>query len=266
MMINLIRSDLFRLKKSKTFRKSIIILLVFMIISIIGFSILGRGLSLISIAIDNKDYGFHIKSPSLTNWYLDLFTSSLGFTFIIYLITLFLVGNVVIAKYDCGILKNSISSGHDRCRIYISNLISIFIAILFMAVLTLVIPFILWSIIFYPQNKILEEELLLIIKIIPVWLIILFAMTSFYVFLATISKSKGIVIGLGILNLSVLSMTLIFIGSSKIINKVPILMLMDLCSSPSFNTPLTSFLINSIIIIFSTTILGCITVTNQDIK
>lgn len=265
-MTNLIKSDLYRLKKNKTFRKCIFSMVIFIILITGLFSEPGAEIGIITTQVDNRMYGFILNNTLIGESPMDIFAIALGFTGIICIMLLFIVGELVMERYEFGVIKNTVSYGHNRYKIYISNLLCILVAIILLSIMTIVVSCGIWSVIYGVNKSITGSEFTMILKVIIVWLVILCAMASIYTMIHTLARKKTTVLGLSVLFVAFIPMSLIELKISYINYKIPMLMLMDLCSMPFNNGLLLTFAVNSILIILISTILGCIIFNKQDIK
>lgn len=265
-MINLLKADLFRLRKSTTFRTSMIL----MGLLVIGFSFLycmSEDFLFIHVTHrDNRTYGFLIGDIKNNIDYLNFFRSSLGFTLFTCLTMVFLVTDSTITRYSNGILKNIVSYGHDKYKVYLSNLISNYVGVCIVAISYIVFSMITAICLFPPERMISKDELYIIFKITIVLLIILGAMISFYTLISTVIKSKAIITTLSALFMVLVSAILFDAISASVKNKIPIYMLLNICGQPTDSKLLGTFVINSVIIIFISTVLGCIVFKKQEIK
>lgn len=265
-MINLLKADLFRLRKSKTFKISMLIMLVL----VFGFVFLyldAEGfLNINATYRDGRMYGFSIGNIKDNREYINYFRSSLGFMIFICLTMLFIVTDFVISKYSKGILKNVVSYGHSKYKVYISNLISIYTGISVIAILYVTLSMIITTILFPIGSGISKGEIIIILKVMLTVLIILAAMVSFYTLICTIIRSKAVVTTVGALFMTLVSAMLFDVISIPMKNNIPIYMLTDICGQPTDLPLINTFIVNSIVIVVISTILGCIIFNKQEIK
>lgn len=222
-------------------------------------------LQLCTSHVGDKIFGYLVGNPSIETGYFEIFRSSIGLTIAVSIMMLFIIGDLVISRYTMGTLKNTISYGHNRVKVYLSNVISVFFTIIIFAVMTIGSTMLIWSII-YGEGSITSEELTSIVRIVPVLLIILLAMASIYILISTLTKNKAIVAALGTFAVTYIGGALIGQISEKWIGRVPVFMLSELCATPSLGDPLGTFTINSLIIIILTTTIGCIIFNKQEIR
>lgn len=265
-MINLLKADLFRLQKSKTFRNSIIIMGI--IISILLFLSLDDQFffSINSTFRSDRMYGFSIGKLGESASYLDIFRSSLGFVFFAAINMIFLVTDGVISRYSNGVLKNTISYGHSKYKIYLSNIFSNYVGVSIITILYILLYLIASIFLFTPDKMISKDELQVMVTVTLVVLVILGAMVSTYTLLSVIIKSKVVIATGAALFMTFISAALFDIIDKATQNKIPIYMLYDICGQPEISPLLKTCVINSIIIIVITTILGCIIFNKQEIK
>lgn len=265
-MINLIKADLYRVSRNSTIKNCIMIFVLFVIFATISFKDGAETyLQLCTSYVDNKVFGYLVGNPSIETGYFQIFRSSICLTIVIAIMMLFIIGDLIISGYTMGTLKNTISYGHNRIKVYLSSIVSIFLTVTIFAITTLGSTMLLWSIM-YGEGNITADEIKAILNIIPVLLIILLGMASIYILISTITKNKAIVAALGTFALTYLGGALVGQVGSKWIAKVPVFMLSELCGTPSLTDPLGSFTINSLIIIVLTTIMGCIIFNRQEIR
>lgn len=265
-MINLLKSDLFRLRKSKTFRNSMIVMSVLVIAY---FLVCSTSKNFISINItfrNDRMYGFGIGRISDNVSYLNIFRSSLGFTIFACLTMIFLVTDSVISRYSNGILKNTISYGHNKYKVYLSSLVSNYIGASIVTISYILFSMIIAVCLFKPNVMISKNELYVIFIVTLVVLMILASMVSLYTLISVIIKSKVVIATAGALFMVFGSGALFDVISKSTQNKIPIYMLIDICGQPEISPLLKTWVINSFIIIVASTILGCIIFNKQEVK
>lgn len=265
-MTNLIKSDLYRLKKNKVFRNSISCIMLTIIFITMFFADKEASIGIISGYTEEKMYGFYLNATSVRLNDIGIIMNSLGLTIIICIMLVIIVGDLVRERYEFGVLKNTISYGHNRYKVYISNLICTFVGIISLSLFTIATSYIIWKIIYGQGMTITYSEAIIIIKMVLVQLIILCSMCSIYTMLFTLIGKKDVVAACAMLFFTFIAISLIELNNVYINSKVPILMLMDICSSIANNKTLLTFSINSIIIILISTTIGCIIFNKQDIK
>ncbi|MPQ43572.1 ABC transporter permease subunit [Clostridium tarantellae] len=266
-MVNLLKSHLFILRKSRTYKNAFIILTCIIIFTtIVSFSEENGSIMLSAVMKNNRLYGFHIGNLLEFQGYLNIFRAALGLSLFIAIIIFFLVGDLVISPYNNGMLKNTICYGHNRYKIYLSNVISLLIGTILLALFTLITSMVVLSLFFNYGNPISKEEVITMIKIIPIWLLILCAICSFYALIATIIKSKATVATGGALFITLVSFLLFNALSDVTRSRIPIYMLGDLCGYVRYDSSLLIFGVNSLMIIVVSTIIGAMIFKIQEVK
>lgn len=265
-MINLLRADLFRLRKSKTFKSSIIIAGV--LVAVFLFLSLDEEflLSITTTFRNDRIYGFCIGKVKENANYLSIFRASLGLVIFSAITMIFLVTDGVISRYSNGVLKNTISYGHSKYKVYLSNLVSNFVGVSIITILYMGLFIIGAVFLFKPDQFISEDQLYLMITITLVVLVVLGAMVSIYTLISVIIKSKVVIATGAALFMTFISAALFDVIGKATQNKIPIYMLMDICGQPELSPLLGTFLINSFIIIGVSTVLGCTIFNKQEIK
>lgn len=264
-MYNLLKFELYKLKYNTVFKISTIItlFLTFLVLKLF-YSHLDI-IVIFSFIHGHETFGFFINKfhNIFTPTALEFFKSSFGFSVILIILSLFLVGSYIINEYSYGTVKNTLSYGHSRSKIYLSKIIitylSIFILLILLLFLPLAVALILgWvkSISAYTAVKIFKYTLLTYL--------ILITLASAYTCLATIIKSKSIIIALGMILLFVNAGG--FLINLKFDIYTPIIMLMKLGSLNSSPSDICNVISICTIIILVSLGLGIITFKNQDIK
>ena len=265
-MINLLKADLFRLRKSKTFRNSMIVMIVLVIAFFFVCRMSEDFLSINSTFRNDRMYGFCVGKIRDNIDYLNFFRSSLGFIIFTCITMVFLVTDSVISRYSNGVLKNTISYGHSKYKVYLSNLLSNYIGVSIIAISYIVFSMI-GAICLFPPNKMISKNELYVIFVVSlVVFIILGAMVSLYTLISVIIKSKVVIATAGALFMTFFAATLFDVISKPAQSKIPIYMLIDICGKPEISPLLETWVINSFIIIVVSTILGCIIFNKQEIK
>lgn len=265
-MINLLKADLFRLRKSKTFKNSMVVMVILVIAYFIVCSMSEDFISINITFRNDRMYGFCIGRIKDNINYLNIFRSSLGFVIFTCLTMIFLVTDSVISRYSNGVLKNTVSYGHNKCKVYLSSLISSYIGVCIIGIFYIVFSMVGAVLLFQPSKIISKEELYVIFMVTLVVLIILAAMVSLYTLFSVIIKSKVIIATSAALFMTFVTGALFDVISKAVQNKIPIYMLIDICGQPEISPLLGTFVVNSFIIIVVSTVLGCIIFKGQEIK
>ncbi|MHC6180444.1 ABC transporter permease subunit [Clostridium sp. JNZ X4-2] len=264
-MYNLLKFELFKLKSNITFKISIIITLILIFLVLKLFHSHAGLIMIFAFTYEHKDIGFIVNSFNniLTPTALEFFKSSLGFSVLLTILLLFLVGSFIVNEYSYGTIKNTLSYGHSRLKIYLSKVVIIYLAIFILLILLLFTPLTIALILgwvkfisFYRIIKLFKYTLLIYL--------IFMATASVYMCLATILKNKSIVIALGMIYLFINAAG--FLINFKFDKYTPTFMLIRLGNlNPSLSDIKNIILICSIIILIFVS-LGIIIFKNQDIK
>lgn len=245
-MINLLKADLFRLRKSKTFKNSMIVMGILVIAYFVVCSMSEDFISINITFRNDRMYGFYIGRIKDNINYINIFRSSLGFVIFTCLSMIFLVTDSVISRYSNGVLKNMVSYGHNKCKVYLSSLISNYIGVCIIGISYIVFSMIGAIFLFSPEKMISKNELNIILVVTLVVLIILAAMVSLYTLISVILKSKVVISTAAALFMTFGTGALFDVISKAVQNKMPIYMLIDICGQPEISsishdlrTPLT---------------------------
>lgn len=268
-MYNLLRSELLKLKYSKFFKNLTILIIVFIALTVILSKTAPYfNLQLMYTNTIDRDYGFatNIFINQLNPMGFEYFKSAVGWTPILLIALLFLIGYFVADEYKNGNYKNTIAYGHKRENIYISKLIAICVGITILEILLYTVPTILgtiingWGIPF--KIKAISEMVSLSLVIS----IIMMSIASIGMFLSTLTKSKSVVIVIGICALIATCFTIGKSGIEMFTINNPMYMLMDVCIKNPDIENIRHIIISCIISIIIFTTLGITTFKQQDIK
>lgn len=262
-MINLIKSDLYRLFRSKTYKSCAI--------GALGITILVLVLSIFTdaqlwlMAFTGKEglrRGFFIgleQGATLKQ----LIINALGSGAVLYIIGITLTSSVIISKKRSGIMKNTVAYGYERWKIYLSQVISLIIGIAVLISISFLIILIITSIVF--KVSILNQEaLLLIIKSLVLYIIIVSATVSIYSFLSTLIANSEVISVIAIAEM--LGLAMLGPALSESINKfIPYSMIRTLAQIPE-KVDFAAYTINTLILICITTLLGVIVFNKKEIK
>lgn len=262
-MLNLIKADLFSFKKSKVYRNSIIIMLI-AILFVICNGGTDKITGLIRINYEETCFGFISGGMVGHGDYMIFFRSALSLILFIIIAMLYIVGDFIITRYNNGEIRNMVAYGHNRYKIYLADMISILLAVIFITVLSVLISM---GVLLGSYNvgvPISRGEIIIIIKDMAMILLILSEMVSFYMFLATAIKNKAVIVTIGILSLL---LPVIFYNVLDVLGrKLPLFMLMNICGDPKITSSFGTCAVISVIFMLINTILGSLIFNNQEIK
>ncbi|MGL5245627.1 MAG: hypothetical protein ACRC7R_10675 [Sarcina sp.] len=191
-MINLIKADLYRLFRSKTYKACIIASL-----GIIGFVLvlsIFTDVDLWIMAFTGKDgirRGFLIgleQGGIFNQFIINALSSGAG----IYIVGICLTSASAISRYKSGVMKNTIPYGYERWKIYISQLVSLVIGISLLISMVFITILIITSVILTPTN-ISYKGVLIAIKGLLLNIVIVSSMVSIYLFLATLIVNSEVI-------------------------------------------------------------------------
>lgn len=199
-MFNLIKADLFRIKKDKNLIIALIIMGVFAIITPLVYAIMNNvgGEDLAELEQMGMNLSFNGKF---------MFTSAMSLTQNFGMILPLLAGILVCKEFGMGTIRNKIISGHTKRNVYISLLLSTMIFVVSLYVIYELIALIFGSIVLGYGTEINGKEILFVLKSLLAGILIYAAITALLVFISTLTRSIGLTIVLQIV--SVLILTLI---------------------------------------------------------
>jgi ABC-2 type transport system permease protein len=214
---------------------------------------------------NNRECGFFINNfkDRIHPTSLEFFNSAFGFSIVMIILLMFIVGAFVVDEYSHGTIKNIIAYGHNRTKIYISKLLIICLGIFTLVAFLLFIPVVIALIIGWIQYVSISE----IIKIIKSTVLICWIFTtiaSIYMCLDTIIRSKSVAIGLCIVFL--FSNGAGFFSKFKFERYIPSFMLMNIGTLRPNSVDILNMIVTCFILTILSTLLGIFIFKNQDIK
>lgn len=269
-MYNLIKFEFYKLKNSKVFKNSLIVISCFVILGIIIFFGTEESIDIMHDYLGGRNLGFSINyfADKSHPTAVEFFYSALGFIPVMEILVLFLVAALVVNEYSNGTIKNIVSYGHKRIYIYISKLFIISLAI-FILVSLLLFGSVLIQVVINGCGKTFSfNDIFYMFRCTLLLWIVLTSMASIYMCLATFVKSKSVVVGVGIILmfLSSVFLHLLYSQLNGYPNYTPTYMLINICSEAPNAATIYHMIINCIVLIVSTTLLGGFIFKNQDIK
>ncbi|MGL4344643.1 MAG: hypothetical protein ACRCTE_05570 [Cellulosilyticaceae bacterium] len=262
-MLNLIQANLHRVRWSKTFRKSwMALMIVFILVSLM----MGNGSGSLSLVSMGNEYGYVFSAQAVHGEYIQLLQPVLGFTGVLVVVMLCMVGEICITPYKTGGHRMAVTCGHSRSQIYLANLITSWIVILGLGLGIMGIAALVWGLLFSAKGILTIDQVNQVLGIIGVWCLLISTLTSSWVVFATWAKEKFIVIGLGVLLYSICIMPLVMMFEETwVMNGSPILILMGLCGNPLEGHNLIQYIVSSLSILSVTTLIGCYMSKKEDI-
>lgn len=263
-MINLIKSELYRLFRSKIYKNCII--------ASLGISIFALSLAIftdielwitLSTGQDGLRRGFLIGLNEGAN-FRRLIVNALGSGAGLYIVCIVLTTSVMVSRNRCGIMKNTVSYGYDRWKIYLSQMISIIIASSILVIGNILIILSITVAVFRPID-VNSEAMMLLIKALILYMFIILATISIYTLFATIISNSEVMATIVIVEVIGVAMMIEPSFPTKIINWLPYSMIRTVAQlSGSVNFGI--YLINSLIIIIIATGLGILIFNKKEIK
>ncbi|WP_055666086.1 ABC transporter permease [Desnuesiella massiliensis] len=266
-MYNLVKFEFYKLRHSKTFRNSLIVVAALIAYTVNLFFKNQAKWMIFNFQVNDREYGFWVNNfkDKLHPQAVEFLYSAFGFSLIIVILTMFLVGEALVDEYSNGTVKNIVAYGHSRVKIYLSKLFVTSLAV------CILISFLLLGTVFAAFiSGILEsislEAILEMMKFILVSYFIFAAMVSIYMLLGIYLRKKSLLVGLGMSYVLVSIFTGGIPSLFKYQRHAPLFMLMDIGVVPPSAHTIYVLIINCSIIIMGTILLGNIIFKNQDIK
>ncbi|MGL5315089.1 MAG: hypothetical protein ACRC92_17680 [Peptostreptococcaceae bacterium] len=262
-MTNLIKADLYRLFRSKTYKSCII--------GCLGITAFVLGLAIFTdvelwlMAFTGKDglrRGFLIGLQQNAS-FRELVINALGSGAGLYIVGITLTTSVIVSKVRSGVMKNTVSYGYERWKIYLSQMISLIIGISALMVSSFTIILLITYVVFMPSN-IGYEGIILAVKSLIVYIVIVAATVSIYTLLATLvsnSEVMGVIAIVEMLGVAMIGPSL----STQINNWIPYSMIRTLAQVPD-NINFITYLLSGLIIIVISTSLGILAFNKREIK
>lgn len=182
-----------------------------------------------------------------------------------------LVGAIVAKEYSKGTIKNTLAYGVKRYEYYIGKVLAVSIGVILLLAILVSISTIGVCIFEGWGSTFNFGEVLGILKVFGVASLATIAVTSIMVLLATMLKSNGSTIGLGIVLFSVVPMLLAIIYGvygwlDKVLKLIPAYTWATVISPFASNGELLRALIVSVVTSVIATLLGICVINRQDIK
>ncbi|QGU95410.1 ABC transporter permease subunit [Clostridium bovifaecis] len=183
-MINLLRADFYKLRRSKSFFICLGILAVIVIYIMIDFS-----------------SSAHIKeqfSPSNLHWIYMFFNEKSFFPYFVPLFQAIFTTMLITSEYNTGTIKDSVSLGFSRRKIYMSKLITVSIGSILM-MLAAIFSIVITSIfVFGIYGSFSTYDLLLLLRMFLIQILLYTAYGSIFLMIAFLIKNIGGTMAFGI--------------------------------------------------------------------
>ncbi len=288
-MIRLLKAEFFKIRKNRTFK---ILLLISMFISI--FTIISLKLleseefqQELSVAVEqtnemlnienNNEYrpgsnaGISMNYEDISNpTAKEIFLNSFG-SGLIQMFMSFLIAAIVAKEYSKGTIKNILAYGRKREEYYISKIIVGAISSGIVLISMTLIPLI-YGLICYEWGTTFNfKEVLWILKTYLSAFIVMCTITSLLTLLATLLKSNGTTIAIGVVTFTFLPLFTSFLyGHFTWVDNI-----LKVTTSYNFglviskyatNSQILMALVVSVIVFITSTLIGCEVIKKQDIK
>ncbi|MEG0295906.1 MAG: hypothetical protein RR620_04240 [Clostridium sp.] len=262
-MINLIKSDLYRLFRSKTY-KGCAIASLGVITFVLGISIF-TDVELWIMSFTGQDEvrrGFLIGLENAT-YFNEFIINALGAGAALYIIAITLTSSVVISRRKSGIMKNTVAYGYERWKLYVSQVISLIVGITILVVITFLTILLITCIVFKPSD-INYEGVLLVVKSLILYICVISSTVSIYVLLATLISNSEVISVIAMCEMLGLAMLGPFLPTA-INNCIPYSMIRTVAQVPK-NVNFVEYILNGSIIIIITSFIGILIFNKKEIK
>ncbi|WBW97419.1 ABC transporter permease subunit [Oceanirhabdus sp. W0125-5] len=265
-MNNLIRSEIYKLIRSRVFKNSCIVMSLVTIIVVFSKYIIGENtrFNLTHCRVGGRSYGFTISSTR-DMISIEYLYNALGAIGIILIISIFIAGTSVVNEYISGTIKNSIAYGHNRISIYLSKVIASSSVVMSITTIFIIICIVGCTIVYGWGEPVTFNRISEIVRIIILVNIVLTCFISINMCLAFMIRSKALLVVVYMI-INFLTVMSIANGISPIIRFNPLFMLMDICSKVPTIELMGTYTVNCLGLIAGSSLVGAIFFKNQDIK
>lgn len=267
-MINLIKSETYKLRYTKTYKGLFILIILLIVNTIIAASTAksGNDFQLIYGILDDRAYGFHTNVFSDPNNIrgIEFFLSSLAWTPILVIGLAYIVSTLICDEYTNGTYKNILTYGHNRVNVYIAKFIAISIGIL---VLIFLLPFtslLIGTIIKGWGTEFKIEQILYMVKLLSINTIIFISIGSMFMLIGSIIKNKALLITVSFI--SILAPMFLIDKHIDKLKYYPQFMLMDTCVQMPGKELMQQMIITCTLITIFSIIIGSYIFKKQDIR
>lgn len=176
-MLNLLRADLYKLRRSKSFYICLGVIALFVAYIIIDFGS--------SRSIKEELY------PSTFHWIYLLFQERSFLPYFVPLLQAISITMLVTTEYATGTIKDSVSLGFSRPKIYLSKLITVSIGTIILLLVALVISGLTSVIVFGFYGSFTMIDLLMLVRMFIIQSLLYTAYASLFLMLAVAIKNIG---------------------------------------------------------------------------
>lgn len=176
-MLNLLRADFYKLRRSKSFFICLGIVILFVAYIIIDFS-----------------SSAHIKeqlSPSTFHWVYMLFKERAFLPYFIPLLQAIFITMLITSEYSTGTIKDSVSLGFSRMKIYMSKLITVSVGSILMMLAAIFTTAITSIFVFGMYGSFSMFDLLLLLRMFLIQVLLYTAYGSIFLMIAFLIKNIG---------------------------------------------------------------------------
>lgn len=176
-MLNLLRADFYKLRRSKAF-----------------FICLGLTAIVVAYIILDFSSSAHMKeqfSPSTFHWIYMLFQEKAFLPYFIPVFQSIFITMLITNEYSTGTIKDSVSLGFSRIKIYISKLIIVSIGSILMMLVAIFITIITSIFVFGIYGSFLMYDLLLLVRMLLIQGVLYTAYGSIFLMIAFLIKNIG---------------------------------------------------------------------------
>lgn len=176
-MLNLLRADFYKLRRSKSFYICLVLTVLLVAYIIIDFS-----------------SSAHIKeqlSPSTFHWIYMLFEEKAFLPYFIPVFQAIFITMLITNEYSAGTIKDSVSLGFSRTKIYMSKLITVSVGTVLLILVAIFTTGITSVFVFGIYGSFSMNDLLLLVRMLLIQLLLYTAYGSVFLMIASLIKNIG---------------------------------------------------------------------------
>lgn len=201
-MRNLLKADLYKLKRSKSFIICLITIALFVTYVILDFS--------------SSAHRKEQLSQSTFHWIYTLFNEKAFLPYFIPLLQSIFITMLITNEYSTGTIKDSVSLGYNRIKVYLSKLITISIATFIMMFIAIFFIGITSIFVFGIYGNFTFFDLLLMIRMFLIHGLLYTSYASIFILIAYLIKNIGATMAFSIFFSLILGSLGTLLGSSSI--------------------------------------------------
>lgn len=176
-MLNLLRADFYKLKRSKSFYICLVIIALFVAYVIFDFS-----------------SSSHIKeqfSPSTFHWIYMLFEEKAFLPYFIPALQAIFISMLITSEYSTGTVKDAVSLGYNRTSIYLSKLLTVSIGTIFIILVAVFTTAITSILVFGIYGAFTMQDFILLLRMLLIHYLLYTAHGSMFLMIASLIKNIG---------------------------------------------------------------------------